>query len=78
MDTLSEKVESLGIDKIKRHIFLCADSTKANCCNREAGIESWDYLKKRLKEFGLSEQGGIYRTKANCLRICFLGSIAVV
>ena len=78
MDTLSEKVESLGIDKIKRHIFLCADPTKAKCCNREAGIESWDYLKRRLKELGLSEQGGIYRTKANCLRICVQGPIAVV
>ena len=32
----------------------------------------------RLKELGLSEQGGILRTKANCLRICEGGPIAVV
>jgi (2Fe-2S) ferredoxin len=35
-------------------------------------------LKQRLKELGLSDQGGILRTKANCLRICEGGPIAVV
>ena len=39
---------------------------------------AWDYLKKRLKAAGLSEAGGILRTKANCLRICEGGPIAVV
>ena len=39
---------------------------------------AWDFLKRRLKELGLSEQGAIYRTKANCLRICLGGPIAVV
>src|SRR4029077_1059638 len=48
------------------------------CCDRERGIAAWDYLKKRLKELGLSDQGGILRTKANCLRICEGGPIAVV
>ena len=37
-----------------------------------------DVIKGRLKELGLSDQGGIYRTKANCLRICEGGPIAVV
>jgi (2Fe-2S) ferredoxin len=78
MDKLSEKLHSLGIGKIKRHIFLCADPSKPNCCNRDKGIESWEYLKTRLKELGLSEQGGIYRSKVNCLRVCMKGPIAVV
>ncbi len=78
MDTLSTKLQSLGIGKIKRHIFLCADPTKPKCCNKEKGIESWEYLKTRLKELGLSEQGGIYRSKVNCLRVCTQGPIAVV
>jgi (2Fe-2S) ferredoxin len=78
MDIFKEKLRSLGIDKIKRHIFLCADPTKPNCCNKEKGIESWEYLKTRLKELGLSEQGGIYRSKVNCLRVCTHGPIAVV
>ena len=41
-------------------------------------MEAWDFLKRRLEELGLTGQGGVYRTKANCLRICEDGPIAVV
>jgi (2Fe-2S) ferredoxin len=68
----------LGVDRIERHIFLCADPTKDKCCDRQESLESWDYLKGRLKVLGLSGGGGIYRTKANCLQICERGPIAVV
>ena len=69
---------SIGIPVAKRHIFLCADQTKPKCCGKERGIAAWDFLKKRLHELGLSDQGGVLRTKANCLRICEGGPIAVV
>ena len=62
----------------RRHIFLCADQTTPKCCDKASGVAAWDFLKKRLKELGLSDQGGILRTKANCLRICEGGPIAVV
>jgi (2Fe-2S) ferredoxin len=70
--------ETIGIPVARRHIFLCAEQTKAKCCDRERGIEAWEFLKKRLSELGLSNQGGILRTKANCLRICEGGPIALV
>jgi (2Fe-2S) ferredoxin len=70
--------EAMGVPRTTRHIFLCCDQTKPKCCDRERSLASWDYLKRRLKELGLSEQGGVYRTKANCLRICEGGPIAVV
>jgi len=70
--------QSLGIPAVRRHIFLCADQTEPKCCDRERSLVAWSYLKRRLKELGLSEQGGIFRTKANCLRICEDGPIAVV
>lgn len=76
--SLEEKVRELGIEKVKRHIFLCCDQTKPKCCERKEGLESWDYLKSRLKELNLTGDGGIYRTKANCLRVCQDGPIAVV
>lgn len=41
-------------------------------------MEAWEYLKGRLKALGLSESGGIARSKVNCLRICERGPIAVV
>ena len=69
---------SIGIPVARRHIFLCCDQTNPKCCDRERGLAAWEFLKRRLKELGLSEQGGILRTKANCLRICEGGPIAVV
>lgn len=62
-----------------RHVFICADPTKPKCCSRGDGIEAWDYLKKRLKELGLADrEGGVLRTKANCLRVCKGGPLMVV
>jgi len=77
-ERVRKKAKKLHIDKIERHIFLCADQTKPKCCKKEIGLEAWKYLKKRLKELNLDGAGGIYRTKANCLRICKKGPIAVV
>jgi len=75
---LGEKAARLGLPAAKRHIFLCADPSTAKCCERERGIAAWEYLKRRLSEMGLSEAGGVARTKANCLRICAGGPVAVV
>lgn len=69
---------AVGIPSTRRHIFLCCDQTNPKCCDKDLSLESWVYLKKRLKELGLSESGGVARTKANCLRICEGGPIAVV
>jgi (2Fe-2S) ferredoxin len=78
LDAIRAKAESVGVGATRRHIFLCCDQTTPKCCDRERSLEAWDYLKRRLTELGLSEQGGIYRTKANCFRICQNGPIAVV
>jgi len=70
---------SLGLEKYQRHIFLCADQTKPQCCEKQQGLSSWEYLKRRLKELGMVESTPlVYRTKANCLRVCAGGPIAVV
>lgn len=69
---------SIGIPKATRHIFLCCDQSTPKCCDKDRSLVAWDYLKRRLKELGLSEQGGILRTRANCLRVCEGGPIAVV
>src|SRR6185436_18017365 len=77
-ERLRELAESIGVPQARRHIFLCADQTEPKCCEKDRSLVAWAYLKKRLKELGLSEAGGILRTKANCLRICEGGPIAVV
>lgn len=63
---------------IKRHIFLCAEAQKGECCSRAVGAPAWKFLKKRLKELNLDRDGGIARTKADCFKICAAGPIAVV
>ena len=78
--TASQKAiaDDIGVSVARRHIFLCCDQTTPKCCEKERGLAAWEYLKRRLKDLGLSEQGGILRTKVNCLRICEGGPVAVV
>ena len=74
-----QAARELGVpDNIKRHIFLCADQGKAKCCSHAEGLVAWNYLKSRLKELDLQPIGRVFRTKANCLRVCQQGPIAVV
>ncbi len=76
---LQSAVESLGIEKFRRHIFLCTDATEPKCCPREKSLASWEFLKRRLAELKLAgPEALVYRTKANCLRVCVRGPIAVV
>lgn len=77
-DELAEIAQSLGLPTIKRHIFLCCDQTKPKCCEKGLGLDSWDYLKRRIKELKLEGFCGIYRSKANCLQVCTAGPVAVV
>lgn len=66
------------LSRFARHIFLCCDQSKPKCSTRECSLESWEFLKSRLRELRLSPGGEIYRTKANCLQICERGPVAVV
>lgn len=75
---LERIAKNLRFGRIKHHIFLCADQTKPKCCSKEAGLESWDYLKRRINELQDQLQFSVQRSKANCLRICQGGPIAVV
>lgn len=78
LEEIRKAAETVGVYATRRHIFLCCDQREPKCCDRESSLTSWAYLKRRLKELGLSESGGVYRTKANCLRVCTGGPIAVV
>jgi len=70
---------TLGLEKYRRHIFLCADQSEPKCAPKEKGLEAWEYLKQRLKDLKLAgPEPLIYRTKANCLRVCARGPIAVI
>lgn len=69
-------IAKIGLAGATRHVLFC---THGDCAPKEVGEAAWKYLKKRLREVGLSEAvGGVLRTRANCLRICREGPIMVV
>ena len=74
--TLEQATGKLHLGHNQRHILLC---TGGKCADAAAGLASWDFLKTRLRELRLADRdGGVLRTKADCLRICMQGPIAVV
>jgi (2Fe-2S) ferredoxin len=80
---LQAAVTKLGLDQIDRHILICADQTKPICCDKADSLAAWDYLKRRLQELGLDKPtperpSCVFRTKANCLRVCQQGPIMLV
>lgn len=82
-DALQTCTQVLGLANIQRHVFICADQTNPKCCDKQTSLIAWDYLKQRLKELKLDQVTPeqptcIFRTKANCLRVCQQGPILVV
>lgn len=78
-DLLKSTAKALNLDGYQKHILLCATPTEAKCCAFDEGMAAWQFLKKRLTELKLcGPQALVHRTKADCLRICTRGPIAVV
>lgn len=82
-ESLHACVKALGMAQIQRHVFICADQTNPKCCDKADSLVAWDYLKQRLKELKLDQPtaerpSSVFRTKANCLRVCQQGPILVV
>ena len=71
---LQKIAQGLKIGSIERHFFLCVGD---ECCPTARGLESWEYLKRRLKEINIPT-GSIYRSKVGCLRVCKSGPIGLV
>jgi len=73
---VAAKLEELHVDSFQRHILLC---TGGDCAPPALQQKAWKFLKARLKELGLADaKNGVFRTKAECLRVCLQGPIAVV
>jgi (2Fe-2S) ferredoxin len=70
------KIEELHLRDFRRHIFLCVGG---DCAPPKMQQEAWKFLKTRLRELDLVDtEGGVFRSKADCLRVCMQGPIAVV
>jgi (2Fe-2S) ferredoxin len=73
---LPDLAANLKIGSYTRHVLLC---THGDCSDPETAQASWTYLKKRIRQLRLDAvEGGAYRSKVDCLRICQDGPICVV
>jgi len=76
--SLAQIAGALGIGGYTKHLLLCVGP---NCCTDVQGLETWSFLKSRLKELIRRRDlppFEVYRTKVGCLRICAGGPIMVV
>jgi len=75
-EPLAAAAEKLKLGRARRHILLCIGG---KCAPEALQLQSWEFLKQRLRELQLVDvDNGVLRTKADCLRICTGGPIAVV
>ncbi len=77
-ERIARKLEKIGLASARRHVFLCADRENPKCADAERALAAWSHLKEGLRKRGLSEDGGVLRTRVGCLRVCEGGPIAVV
>jgi len=75
-DPIETAVATLRLGTQARHVFLCVGG---KCAPEALAQASWEHLKRRLRAAGLQDvDGGVLRTKADCLRVCVGGPIALV
>lgn len=74
-DSIIEIARERHIEGQRHHLLIC---TAGKCSSDKLAQDSWRYLKKRIHELGLMDvEGGVYRSKVDCLRICKKGPIMV-
>ena len=72
-DILKALAAQRKVSTARQHLLLC---TAGKGASEEQANESWDYLKRRIRELNLLDvDSGVYRSKADCLRICRQGPI---
>jgi (2Fe-2S) ferredoxin len=72
------RCEKLALADAQRMLLLCVDRKRAKCAAEAEMLESWKYLKRRLKELKLDGRGGVLRLKLGCVGICKGGPIMTV
>ena len=73
---LAKVAAELGVNHSRMHIFLCTSGT---CAEKADAESSWSVLKREVKNRAPDlSKSHIYRTRADCLRLCAHGPIAVV
>jgi (2Fe-2S) ferredoxin len=77
-EKLRRRLHKLGITGMRRHVLMCVDTRECSCAPRKQMIESWKYLRSRLRDLGLAKRGGVIATKTGCMDVCRGGPLMVV
>ena len=65
-----------GVGRLSRHLIVCCGPS---CCQARAGKRTWGTFKRLIAQLNLGPGGPrVFRTQADCLRVCDSGPIAVV
>lgn len=78
LDAARHRAKKMKLAARTRTILFCNDHDEAGCASARQMSESWKFLKRRLKELGLSQKGGVLRLGIDCCGICKAGPIAAV
>lgn len=62
-DRLDAISGALGIGRLQRHIFLCAEQTNPLCSGHEESRAVWRHLKRRLKELDMASAPPKWRSR---------------
>jgi (2Fe-2S) ferredoxin len=73
-----QKLKKSKLAEKKRLILMCNDRQEAGCATAQQMSQSWKYLKRRLKEEGLSQNGGATRLGLQCCGVCKAGPIVMI
>lgn len=64
-ERLYELANALSIPTTERHVLLCAMPTTPLCSSYEESAEVWSYLKRRLKDLGLTSAPPAWHASPN-------------
>jgi (2Fe-2S) ferredoxin len=78
LQSAKHRAKKLKIASKSRTILMCNDHDESGCASARQMTESSKYLKRRLKEVGLSGKGGVLRLGMECCDVCKAGPIATV
>lgn len=78
INSARQRWKKMKLSSSERTIFLCTDRREAGCASAKQMAHSWKFLKRRLKELGLSGKGGVMRIGMQCCGVCKGGPIATI
>jgi (2Fe-2S) ferredoxin len=78
--SITEEFSGDSMSYYKHHVFFCTNQRAAGetCCEQCNASEIREYARAKVKQLGLSGEGGVRVNTAGCLDRCELGPVVVI